>query len=84
MDQEECYRWGEIFAEPWDSLTAQMSDRAAAMGLAQEEGDGVLIWRKDSSPCGPASSSGVVARCSFGSGSPERSSDRQCPTRSGM
>ena len=49
MDREECYRWGEFFAGPWDSLAARMADRAAAMGLVQEEGDGVLIWRKDSS-----------------------------------
>jgi len=30
MDEEECYRWGEIFAEPWDSLVGQMSDRIVA------------------------------------------------------
>jgi hypothetical protein len=49
MDQEECYRWGEIFASPWDSLTARMSDRAAAMGLTQENRDNVLIWHRGSS-----------------------------------
>jgi hypothetical protein len=49
MDQEECYRWGEIFSSPWDSLLAQMSDRATALGLIQEQLDSVIIWRKDSS-----------------------------------
>ena len=49
MDEEECFRWGEIFAEPWDSLVGQMSDRAAAMGLVQETRDSTLIWRNDSS-----------------------------------
>ena len=49
MDDEECYRWGEIFAGPWNSLVGRMSDRAAAMGLVQETSDGALIWRNDSS-----------------------------------
>jgi hypothetical protein len=49
MDKEECYAWAEIFICEWDSLVAGMSERAGAMGLAQEERDGVLVWKKDSS-----------------------------------
>lgn len=49
MDNEECYKWGEIFVEPWDSLAAKMADRAKAMGLTQEKRDKDLIWHKDSS-----------------------------------
>ena len=49
MDNEECYKWGEIFANPWDSLAEKMADRAKALGLMQEKKDNVLIWLKDSS-----------------------------------
>ena len=48
MDKEECYAWAEIFICEWASLVAGMSERAGAMGLTQEERDGVLIWKKDS------------------------------------
>jgi hypothetical protein len=49
MDDEECYRWGEIFTQSWDSLAAEMAERAKTMGLTQEKKDGVLVWRKDAS-----------------------------------
>ncbi len=49
MDEEECYRWGEIFAGPWESPVGRMSDRAEAMELVQETSDSRLIWRKDPS-----------------------------------
>ena len=48
MDTEECYRWGELFTKDWVERSREMADRAAAMGLVQEEGDGTLIWQKDS------------------------------------
>ncbi len=46
MDEEECYRWGELFTRDWDSLASGMSARAHTMGLTQEEKNGTLIWRK--------------------------------------
>jgi hypothetical protein len=46
MDEEECYRWGELFISDWGSLVSGMSARANTMGLIQEERDGILIWRK--------------------------------------
>jgi hypothetical protein len=48
MDNEECYEWGELFSRGWNSLVTGMSARAEAMGLTQENQDGVLIWRKGS------------------------------------
>jgi hypothetical protein len=46
MDNEECYRWGELFTREWSSLASGMAERASAMGLTQEEQNGVLIWSK--------------------------------------
>ena len=46
MDDEECYRWGELFVGDWDTLVTGMSTRAGAMGLTQEERDGTLIWNR--------------------------------------
>ena len=47
MDEEECYKWGELFARDRHGRQAGMSARATAMGLTQEERDGVLVWTKD-------------------------------------
>ena len=46
MDEEECYTWGELFTKEWKSLVEGMAARAVAMGLSQEERNGVLIWNK--------------------------------------
>jgi hypothetical protein len=42
MDNEECYRWGEIFAEPWNVLAEKMADRASTLGLHSTQSAGVL------------------------------------------
>jgi len=44
MDEEECYRWGELFTGDWDSLVSGMSARAETMGLLQEDRNGSLIF----------------------------------------
>lgn len=49
MDNEECYRWGEMFEKPWNSLAAGMANRAKTLGLTQEKRDKVLIWLKGAS-----------------------------------
>ena len=49
MDNEECYKWGEIFIEPWEPFAAKMAERANALGLSQEIREEVLIWYKNSS-----------------------------------
>ncbi|MHC4362829.1 MAG: hypothetical protein ACYSTZ_08385 [Planctomycetota bacterium] len=49
MDIEECYRWGEIFAKPWDVLAEQMADRAKTLGLTQVKKENVVVWLRDSS-----------------------------------
>ena len=46
MDEDECYRWGELLAGDWDSIVAGMSGRAHTIGLTQDERDGVLIWNQ--------------------------------------
>jgi hypothetical protein len=48
MDNEECYRWGDLFALDWDALVTGMSARAEAMSLVQEERNGVLLWNRES------------------------------------
>lgn len=47
MDQEECYRWGELFSSAWPELARGMALRAEALSLSQETGDHVVIWRSD-------------------------------------
>jgi hypothetical protein len=47
MDQEECYRWGSLFAGDRTSRVSGMAKRATVLGLTQAEDEDVLIWRKD-------------------------------------
>jgi hypothetical protein len=46
VDNEECYRWGELFASDWKTLVTGMAERAEALGLTQAEADGVLVWNE--------------------------------------
>lgn len=47
MDEGQCYEWGRLFESDWASLVRGMAERAAMMGLVQEEQKRTLIWRKD-------------------------------------
>jgi hypothetical protein len=41
------YGGGTLFASPWDELVPGMQERAKALGLTQEVGDGWLSWTQD-------------------------------------
>jgi hypothetical protein len=53
MDDQEAYKWAEIFNSPWDILVKSMSQRAQSLGLLQPDGpsgeqrDSTLVWLKD-------------------------------------
>ncbi len=46
MDEEACYRWGELFASPWPELVEGMRARSAEMGLEQEAGENWINWTR--------------------------------------
>ena len=46
MDDEECYKWGEMFVQDSESLARDMAGRAGAMGLDQENRNGILVWNE--------------------------------------
>jgi hypothetical protein len=45
MDRQTCYELGHLFASPWDDLVAEMSSRAAQLGLDQEVHDQAIAWK---------------------------------------
>jgi len=47
MDEQQCYDWGRLFNSEWAFLVRGMAERAAAMGLVQEEQQRTLVWQKD-------------------------------------
>ena len=49
MDDLESYKWGEIFASPWDVLVLRMAERSETMGMEQEIQNDTIVWHRDSS-----------------------------------
>jgi len=49
MDNNEAYKWGEIFISDWKILTEAMNKRATVLGLDQKEKNRALIWHKNNS-----------------------------------
>jgi hypothetical protein len=49
LKDEECYRWGNLFASSWDEIVAAMGEKAASAGFTQEVKDRLLIWKSSGS-----------------------------------